>query len=312
MCTKQPIPMFRFQEIPIDGDPSQRVQVFSEILPRLHCCRYWYMEQWKSKEMSFPYWRLYWNSSGKAKVMYKETIELTPKRILLIPPNTPFSTDIEGSRVPHKQNYSLEGNRIESRDMEAELKKQGKVLHFFIHFNLGHPFDSIGPEVFVFPMSAREEALIQHILDQLMTAHTPFELFGSISLYALLFALLHQIPAGAWDRQSLDHRVLQGIRHFEMNLRRSRIENRELAERARMSVNSYARLFKEQTGYTPGKYLQRMRVEKASNMLHHSDMSIDQIAMECGFCDRYHLSKVFARIMEIPPASYRNSGIAAK
>ena len=45
--------MFRFQEIPPDGDPSSRIQEFQEVLPRLLCCRYWWMADWKSQQDVF-------------------------------------------------------------------------------------------------------------------------------------------------------------------------------------------------------------------------------------------------------------------
>ena len=105
--------VFRFQEIPPEGDPSSRIQEFQEVLPRLLCCRYWWMAEWKSQQMAFPFWRLYWNRSGRAKVVYNKTIYLEPDKILLIPPNTPFASDIEESTVAPEQPYSLRGSRVD-------------------------------------------------------------------------------------------------------------------------------------------------------------------------------------------------------
>ena len=301
--------MFRFQEIPPDGDPSVRIQEFSEMRPRLLCCRYWYMEEWKSQQMSFPYWRMYWNRSGSARVVYKKTIELLPDKILLVPPNTPFATDIQGSKVKSSQPYSLKGGRIESEEMEQDMIERNTVLHMFIHFNLGYPYDSISPEIFEFTMDRTQESLIHSITRQLIEGTVMFDQAGSLALYSLLFTLLHQLPAGTWETKNLDHRIMNGIRHMEKNIASSSISNSILAEKGSMSINAYARLFKEQTGYSPRKYLLRMRVEKASNLLHHSDLSIDQIASICGFSDRYYFTKIFSRTMKISPGIYRKSGM---
>ena len=299
--------MFRFQEIPPDGDPSSRIQEFQEILPRLLCCRYWWMADWKSQQMSFPYWRLYWNRSGRARVVYNKTIYLKPDRLILIPPNTPFASDIEGVSTHKNQPYSLKGGRVESRSMELEMINSGTVLHMFIHFTLGYPFDTISPEIFVFDITAEQKKLIHSITEQLIEGRVMFEQAGSLELYSLLFSLLQQIPAQAWRSRNLDSRVVSGIRHMEKNIQQIGIKNSILAEKGGMSVNAYARLFKDQTGYSPRKYLLRMRIEKSCNMLHHSDLSIDQIASFCGFSDRYYFTRIFTRTMKVPPGVYRKN-----
>jgi AraC-like DNA-binding protein len=304
--------MFRFQEIPPEGDPSGLIQEFQEVLPRLLCCRYWWMSEWKSQQMSFPYWRLYWNRSGRAWVVYNKTIYLEPDKIVLIPPNTPFASDIEHSTVPSEQLYSLRGGRVENTAMEEALVAEGTVLHMFIHFTLGYPFDTISPDIFVFDITTVQQELVDSITRQLMTGQVKFEQTGSLELYSLLFSLLHQLPSRAWKNRKLDGRVLQGIRHMEQNIRETKISNSILAEIGGMSVNAYARLFKEQTGHSPRKYLVRMRVEKACNLLHHSDLTIDQIAATCGFSDRYYFTRIFTQIMKVSPGAYKKNSIPGK
>jgi len=304
--------MFRFQEIPPEGDPSSRIQEFQEVLPRLLCCRYWWMAEWKSQQMSFPYWRLYWNRSGKAWVVYNNTIYLEPDKMILIPPNTPFATDIEGGNSHNSQPYSLKGGRVESRAMEAEMVEEGSVLHLFIHCTLGYPFDTISPEIFAFDITEEQNRLIHSITEQLIEGRVKFELAGSLELYSLLFSLLQLIPADSWRNRILDARIINGIRHMEKNIQEIEIRNSSLAEIGGMSVNAYARLFKEQTGYSPRKYLLRMRTEKACNLLHHSDLSIDQIASDCGFSDRYYFTRIFSRTMKVSPGLYRRNGVMIK
>ncbi len=310
LCTKQTLSfMFRFQKIPPDGDPSSRIQEFQEVLPRLLCCRYWWMAEWRSQQMSFPYWRLYWNRSGSAKVVYNKTIYLEPERLILIPPNTPFSTDIEDSDMDQSQPYSLKGGRVESREMEEKMIEEGTVLHMFIHFTLGYPFDTISPEIFLFEITKEQKRLIHSITEQLINGKVKFDQTGSLELYSLLFSLLHQIPANAWRNRNLDSRIINGILYMEKNIMEIEIANSTLAEIGGMSVNAYARIFKEQTGISPRKYLLKMRVGKACNLLHHSDLSIDQIASSCGFSDRYYFTRIFTRTMNVSPGVYRRNGV---
>jgi AraC-like DNA-binding protein len=301
--------MFRFQEIPPEGDPSSQIQEFQEVLPRLLCCRYWWMSEWKSQQMAFPFWRLYWNRSGRAKVVYNKTIYLEPDKILLIPPNTPFASDIEETTVAPEQSYSLRGGRVESRDMEEEMAGKGTVLHLFVHFTLGYPFDTITPDIFVFDMQASQELLINSITRKLLEGQVKFNQTGSLELYSLLFSLLQQLPSNVWKNRNLDKRVINGIRYMEQNIRDIVISNQTLAQEGVMSVNAYARLFKNQTGFSPRKYLSRMRIEKACNLLHHSEFSIEQIASACGFADRYYFTRVFTQTMLTSPGAYRRNSV---
>jgi len=301
--------MFRFQEIPPEGDPSSRIQEFQEVLPRLLCCRYWWMSEWKSQQMAFPFWRLYWNKSGRAKVVYNRTIYLETDKIILIPPNTPFATDIEESTVAPEQPYSLQGGRVESREMEEEMAIAGTVLHLFIHFTLGYPYDTISPDIFVFDMKAGQKLLIKSITEQLIEGRVKFNQTSSLELFSLLFSVLHFLPSNIWKNKKLDSRVINGIRHMEQNIRETEISNNTLSRLGGMSVNAYARLFKDQTGFSPRKYLSRMRVAKACNLLHHSDLSIDQIAASCGFSDRYYFTRVFTKTMQTSPGAYRKNSV---
>jgi transcriptional regulator GlxA family with amidase domain len=140
-----------------------------------------------------------------------------------------------------------------------------------------------------------------------MAGQVKFEQNGSLELYSLLFSLLHHLPGNSWSSRKLDYRIITGIRHMEMNIRETEISNQTLANLGGMSVNAWARLFKKQTGHSPRKYLVRMRVEKACNLLHHSDLTIEQIASDCGFSDRYYFTRIFSQTMSVSPGVYRKS-----
>ena len=187
-----------------------------------------------------------------------------------------------------------------------------KSFHLFIHFPLGYPFDTISPDIFQFNLQASQESLITSITDQLMEGQLKFNQTGSLELYALLFSVLSQLPSHVWKNRNLDSRIISGIRHMERYIREVEISNATLATKGGMSVNAYARLFKDQTGFSPRKYLSRMRVEKACNLLHHSELSIEQIAAACGFADRYYFTRVFTQTMLISPGVYRKNSVLGR
>ncbi len=76
-----------------------------------------------------------------------------------------------------------------------------------------------------------------------------------------------------------------------------------VARKARMSVSALIRRYKAETGETPMKTLQRMRVNMAKTHLVRGG-TLETVAKRLGFCDAYHLSKTFKRIEGIPPRKF--------
>lgn len=78
-----------------------------------------------------------------------------------------------------------------------------------------------------------------------------------------------------------------------------------LAERSAMSERNFARMFKKQVGVSPGKYVEKMRVEFASQQIEISYNTLQEIAMVCGFTSEESMRNAFKRHLNILPNVYR-------
>ncbi|NML21172.1 GlxA family transcriptional regulator [Pseudoflavitalea sp. G-6-1-2] len=92
------------------------------------------------------------------------------------------------------------------------------------------------------------------------------------------------------------------IRHLKEDLS---IEH--LAQHSNMSVRNFTRVFLKETGVTPAKFVEKVRVEVARRYLEDSDLSIDQIAEKCGLGGLISLRRTFLRHMNMSPSDYRRS-----
>lgn len=81
-----------------------------------------------------------------------------------------------------------------------------------------------------------------------------------------------------------------------------------LAENACLSKDRFYHIFKEDVGVAPSKYIVKERIKKACGLLINTDMSVQEIADECGFCTSAYFSKIFSEYMDISPSGYRKQG----
>ncbi|WP_456385237.1 GlxA family transcriptional regulator [Desulfolithobacter sp.] len=79
----------------------------------------------------------------------------------------------------------------------------------------------------------------------------------------------------------------------------------QLARRHGMGRRTMERHFKHATGETPLVYLQRVRVERAKQMLESTNMSFDEISYQVGYRDTGFFRKLFVKYTSLLPGEYR-------
>lgn len=294
----------KFYKVPERGDPSNIPQVFSGLNINLLCCRFWWLKNWESRDMSFPYWRIYWNKNSGSIINFEGTItELNPDRIILIPPYTAFSSRLKKNTIP-PSGYCLEGGRVDKNNPESDYLNEGVVLHLFIHFNLGMPYDFISPQIISFNVNNDLIRDLELLTSDLQENFEQISVQSSLIIYKIIILTVSQIPKEFWNLTTSDKRILNVLRTIEEHLSEE-LSNQELAQKANMAVNSFARYFREEIGMPPQQFIRQQRVQKASIMLHHTAETIEEIARLSGFCDRFHLARVFKEHTSYSPAQYR-------
>jgi transcriptional regulator GlxA family with amidase domain len=78
-----------------------------------------------------------------------------------------------------------------------------------------------------------------------------------------------------------------------------------LAARAHMSPRHFARAFRAETGVTPARHVERVRLEAARRLLEGTSEPIAAVAAACGFGTPETMRRVFLRAFEVGPAEYR-------
>ncbi|MCG8685387.1 MAG: DJ-1/PfpI family protein, partial [Desulfobacterales bacterium] len=79
----------------------------------------------------------------------------------------------------------------------------------------------------------------------------------------------------------------------------------KLAFRCAMSERNFSRTFKNETGMTPGKFVEKMRVEIAAEHLEINDTGLKKIALDSGFKSEEMMRRAFKRQLNVLPHLYR-------
>ena len=98
--------------------------------------------------------------------------------------------------------------------------------------------------------------------------------------------------------------VQAALSHLNMHFREP-VSISHLAKISNLSKRSFFRHFKGFTGMTPVEYCRRKQLEYAADMLRSTNLTIAEIAVECGFCDSNYLIKLFSKVVGKTPGKFR-------
>lgn len=83
----------------------------------------------------------------------------------------------------------------------------------------------------------------------------------------------------------------------------------KLAKEAGYNLDHFSRIFKGILGISPRDYMINVRIKRAEHMLDSTGSTIEAIALELGYCDKYFFSKQFKARTGLSPREYRKRNV---
>ncbi len=150
---------------------------------------------------------------------------------------------------------------------------------------------------------------VEHLLASLSAASDSFSLGLARScfmegVFLQLVALLCQARYTCSTGHSLDTRARELVTYLRGNFT-EQIDWNALAGKFDLSARTMHRKIVDQTGLTPVRYLNQLRLTHAVDCLVHTRQSITDIAFACGFEDSNYFSTVFRQEYALSPSKYR-------
>lgn len=227
----------------------------------------------------------------------------------------------------------------------CSVRPGGRFLYYAVHFDLvymGESHDFSVDEVYTgqdyrhAPFIPDEPELAERPLLRLAEAELPYVLaaeepqaceallrsmhrvYGSASygrelllradMLSLLALALRQLstPAGVSRRHPQSERIRQAIDWMAANYARP-LQLADIAGSVHLSPGHFRALFKEATGQTPMERLAAIRLERAKELLLHSQLAVGQVAEAVGYPDIHYFSRLFKRVEGLSPLQYAQS-----
>ena len=132
--------------------------------------------------------------------------------------------------------------------------------------------------------------------------------YANLSLNHLLGTFLHVQPyRNVKLREKGDQNtffISLATHYMNENIERQ-ITLKEISSYFGYSESHFYRLFMKEIRYSPMNYFLHIKIERACQLLIHTDMKINQISFKMGFDDPYYFSRIFTKIAGMSPRKYR-------
>lgn len=236
------------------------------------CVSFPIVENWSCESRQMPFWRFYWNANEYGLIRHAGKItRLKPDRIYIIPAHTDYASWCEKP-----------------------------IVHFYIHFTLVRDYT---PGIYSLPADRSSIVETQSIMEQ--QGRTDLTLLSfNMRVYELLLRHLCLLDPAGFSQETLDPGIVNVLRYIETHLNET-LTNDTLARIAHMHTNAFIRKFKSSCRHSPQQFVTLRRCERIAQRLEENRLTLDELAERFGFCDRYHLSRVFKQYRGFSPAAYR-------
>lgn len=228
--------------------------------------------KWEHEHVFSLFGRLYYARHSRNRIQYgQRELRLTPDALLFIPETVHF-----------------------------HCRSDGSSEHLWLHFRSSRRRYVLNPEPRRLPLTPAVKRLAEACY-KAFAPDTPLEVRYHLN-QALLIQVAAMIPAQA--KVSPPPAVIKAMDYIRHHLGEE-LSVKTLGRACGYSSEHLSSLFVQHLKQPPGSYIRSERVREAARHLAHTDDTIDAIAQELGFANRHHFSRVFARIMQEPPAGFR-------
>ncbi|MDQ0493878.1 AraC family transcriptional regulator [Paenibacillus brasilensis] len=134
-----------------------------------------------------------------------------------------------------------------------------------------------------------------------------YELMSRTLLQQLGIAIFQSVRKQQWSGSN--SRKMEKIIQYMHQHVSSKITLTELSEMVQLSPTYLSRTFKDTTGYAVIEFFNKIKIDKAKELLIEGDKKVKEVAQALGFTDEFYFSRLFKRMEGISPSEYYSKNV---
>ena len=121
---------------------------------------------------------------------------------------------------------------------------------------------------------------------------------------AILYQIFAECYSQNYNPESPHSKIQKSVDYLRKNYRNSDLSIKEIADQSFMSEVYFRKLFKEEYGISPQKYIINLRIQNAMSLISTGYYSLKEVADMSGYTDYKYFSVEFKKIAGVSPSEY--------
>jgi AraC-like DNA-binding protein len=258
---------------------------------------------WNWRNIRSPFARIYFVTNGKAHTYFnKNMYVLNPGNLYLIPPLTSHNDECTGLFSHYYIHfYEKTDNKesiFEKFDFPVEIVADSLdilLIERLLKINPDRHLKDTDPKMY-----DNAASFFKYIAD-----NNKIPTYFMLEIHSILCRLVSRFMKGAKQKSRYgDIRINKCLQYIHENLDKN-ITVSQLANISCVTGDYFCRIFKKQTNYTPIKYINLKKIEKAQLLLLTTNMPIIDVAMKLSIDNFSYFNRLFRKYTNISPGKYR-------
>ena len=149
-----------------------------------------------------------------------------------------------------------------------------------------------------------DPAVLSKLFKEIFDAWNKKELGYKFKCSAILCEIFAECYTQNYVSKSQNSKIRNSVEYLLKNYKKSDLTIREIADKSFMSEVYFRKLFKEEFGVSPQKYIIDLRIQNAVGLISAGYYSIEEVAYMSGYNDYKYFSVEFKKIMGVSPSKY--------
>jgi AraC-like DNA-binding protein len=128
--------------------------------------------------------------------------------------------------------------------------------------------------------------------------------YANMCLYHFISSFLYDDQFNLSEKVHAADPVESSISFMQQHLAQL-LSLEEIAQSVNFSASHYSAIFRKKTGFAPIEYFNHLKIQRACQYLHFTELRVKEIADKLGFEDPYYFSRLFTKLMGMSPNQYR-------